>query len=384
MAKRGVSRSPGYIPGSHWAVCDSCGFQFRAEELKETWDHRWVCNDDWEPRHPQDFLRARAEKVGVSQPIRPDDTSNIGVAAPLVAEDELIFVERSPDTVNSISNGFFTFVDGGAQSWQCAYSGSLISALSYGTPYDVTTMGTTATFGIVSGNQLRGLEVSADGTKLFSGESFSNTLKAFTIGTPYVVTTLTSAGASSYNPAEIVTIQDVKTNTDDSRFVLMDTNSVLFQYTASTPGDITSLTYDGVSFTPTGLPTPVGTQPHCFNFSPEGDLLAIFITGDVGGLTKSIIQIYSTTDFDIGSLELLYTLEFTEVNEVPNGIELRKILDTINLYGQDNSPVSGFNVLRWTVSPGELVDSVTDPLDFTPPAGNPNFTIPSGTNNNDL
>ena len=76
MAKRGVQRSPGYITGSHWAVCDSCGFQFRSEDLTETWDKLWVCDEDFETRHPQEFLRVKEEHGYVDQPIRPEDTSN--------------------------------------------------------------------------------------------------------------------------------------------------------------------------------------------------------------------------------------------------------------------------------------------------------------------
>ena len=76
MSKRGVSRNPGYKSGSHWANCDMCDSQFRAEDLKETWDHFWVCEDDYETRHAQDFLRVKEEHIYVDQPIRPSDTSN--------------------------------------------------------------------------------------------------------------------------------------------------------------------------------------------------------------------------------------------------------------------------------------------------------------------
>lgn len=77
MAQRGVSLNPGYRSGSHWAVCDQCTGQFRAEDLQETWDHFWVCDEDFESRHPQDFLRVRAETITVQQPIRLDNTDNI-------------------------------------------------------------------------------------------------------------------------------------------------------------------------------------------------------------------------------------------------------------------------------------------------------------------
>ena len=77
MARRGVPLSPGYKSGSHWAVCDSCGFQFREEILMETWDGRWVCDDDFEVRHPQDFLRIKPEQISVDEPLRADSTSNL-------------------------------------------------------------------------------------------------------------------------------------------------------------------------------------------------------------------------------------------------------------------------------------------------------------------
>jgi hypothetical protein len=76
MAKRGKSQNPGYRSGSHWADCFSCGFAFRAEDLKETWDNRWVCDEDFEVRHPQDFLRVRPEKISVDLPILLDNTDN--------------------------------------------------------------------------------------------------------------------------------------------------------------------------------------------------------------------------------------------------------------------------------------------------------------------
>ncbi len=77
MAKRGKSRSPGYVSGSHWSNCYSCGFAFRKEDLKLTWDNRWVDEDCWEQRHPQDFLRVLEEKVAAEQPILHDDTNNL-------------------------------------------------------------------------------------------------------------------------------------------------------------------------------------------------------------------------------------------------------------------------------------------------------------------
>ena len=45
------------------AVCDVCGFNFKASELKENWKGQRVCDKDFETRHPQEFVRARPETI---------------------------------------------------------------------------------------------------------------------------------------------------------------------------------------------------------------------------------------------------------------------------------------------------------------------------------
>lgn len=46
-----------YKPGDNNATCDRCGFPFKASQLRKTWDNLWVCPKDWEPRHPQDYVK---------------------------------------------------------------------------------------------------------------------------------------------------------------------------------------------------------------------------------------------------------------------------------------------------------------------------------------
>lgn len=46
-----------YVPGDWNATCDRCGRKFKASQLSRTWDNLMVCSRDWEPRHPQDFVR---------------------------------------------------------------------------------------------------------------------------------------------------------------------------------------------------------------------------------------------------------------------------------------------------------------------------------------
>jgi hypothetical protein len=63
-----------YKPGDWNAICETCGFQYKASELKKTWDGKMVCSKDWEPRHPQEFVRGVVDKQSVpwTRP-EPDD-----------------------------------------------------------------------------------------------------------------------------------------------------------------------------------------------------------------------------------------------------------------------------------------------------------------------
>lgn len=51
-----------FILGQWKVVCDRCGFEFRNVQLRKEWTGLRVCGDCWEPRHPQDRLRGKADR----------------------------------------------------------------------------------------------------------------------------------------------------------------------------------------------------------------------------------------------------------------------------------------------------------------------------------
>lgn len=51
--------------GSHNAICDRCGFKYKAEQIKKEWNGLRVCKECWEPRHPQEFVRGRKDDSSV-------------------------------------------------------------------------------------------------------------------------------------------------------------------------------------------------------------------------------------------------------------------------------------------------------------------------------
>jgi len=50
--------------GGDWnAVCFECGRKRKGSTLKKNWQGYFVCPEHWEPRQPQDFVRAIADVV---------------------------------------------------------------------------------------------------------------------------------------------------------------------------------------------------------------------------------------------------------------------------------------------------------------------------------
>lgn len=71
------------------AVCDVCGFEFKASQLRKRWDGQMVCSKDFETRHPQDLIRTIREHGGVAW-ARPEPTETfVSVPEPLLTESLL-------------------------------------------------------------------------------------------------------------------------------------------------------------------------------------------------------------------------------------------------------------------------------------------------------
>ena len=54
-----------YVSGSHNVTCDVCSKKIKANEARQRWDGFIVCPDDFENRHPQDFVKAQSDKITV-------------------------------------------------------------------------------------------------------------------------------------------------------------------------------------------------------------------------------------------------------------------------------------------------------------------------------
>ena len=81
-----MSYRPHYVSGDWNAVCDSCGKVLKASELRQRWDGLMVCSRDWEPRQPQDFVRAVAD-VTAPPFTRPEPTDTFTTVTSIYTVD---------------------------------------------------------------------------------------------------------------------------------------------------------------------------------------------------------------------------------------------------------------------------------------------------------
>jgi len=61
-----------YEAGQWNALCDRCGFKYKACQLRKEWTGLRVCQECWEPRHPQDHVRGKKDHQAPPW-VRPDD-----------------------------------------------------------------------------------------------------------------------------------------------------------------------------------------------------------------------------------------------------------------------------------------------------------------------
>jgi len=96
-----------YIPGDFWMVCDECGLDYRRSDMRERWDHAWVCYKDWEHKHPQEDVRGISERIGVPH-ARPVTSTNNLITSWGESSTYEIFASTKGDitsAINSVGNG---------------------------------------------------------------------------------------------------------------------------------------------------------------------------------------------------------------------------------------------------------------------------------------
>lgn len=102
-----MSRGWLFKSGEWHATCDVCGGKFWSSQMQKRWDGFMVCKADFEPRHPQDFLRARKDNIAIpwSRPKQEIiSTDTVGWLERVAATDTgtIISIQYVLDILNEI------------------------------------------------------------------------------------------------------------------------------------------------------------------------------------------------------------------------------------------------------------------------------------------
>jgi len=98
----------------HLADCDICGFTFHASELRKTWDMMYVCKDDFEVRHPGDFVRGVKDNTAPAW-VRHTDYLNDSLGTDI--DGNTISTNIRPDVNGDVTKNLTLGSDHDTQIW---------------------------------------------------------------------------------------------------------------------------------------------------------------------------------------------------------------------------------------------------------------------------
>jgi hypothetical protein len=122
--------------------------------------------------------------------------------------------------------------------WWCYIKNSVIQSSSSATTYASKTFSTATQDGTP-----RGLSVSADGTQMYVAGGANNTVYQYTLGTPFDASTGTYASKSKSVSAQISALYGISITSDGAKMYCQDLSGHVYQYTLSTPFDVSTASY---------------------------------------------------------------------------------------------------------------------------------------------
>lgn len=74
-----MGKADHYRHGAHNLISDRSGYKIKSTRARKEWTGAIVDKSEWEPRHPQDFLRAKVDRQAVPNPRTEATNSFLGL-----------------------------------------------------------------------------------------------------------------------------------------------------------------------------------------------------------------------------------------------------------------------------------------------------------------
>ena len=224
--------------------------------------------------------------------------------------------DNTPDGIAFSPDGTKMFISGDQNNSLYEYTLS--------TPFNVTSatyVAATSTTAIEI--NLRGMDISPDGTKIIYTGSASDNIHMLTLSTPWDITTASytsSISANDSNPTAVVYGYD-----GTKMYSLGNASDSVIQYDLGTPFDISTAVTAGSKY--------VGIQalnPRGIAFSIDGTVMNV-----TGSTDRTINRYRLNTPFDVTTAEFVYELDIASDNSSLRGLAFKA--DGTKMYVVDSS-----------------------------------------------
>ena len=186
------------------------------------------------------------------------------------------------------------------------------------------------------------IAVSSDGTRFYSLGTNTDDIFQYDMSTPFDITTASfTSGQNIDLSAQVSTVRDIKFSTDGTKlYALNASTDVVFQYNLSTAWDVTTATYSNNSLSL----VVVSTTAYCSFFKSDGTKFYFGSSSDrvLYQYTLSTAWDISTATYDSVSFDVSSQISSLAAFSIsPSGTEL---------YAVDNTGTS--NIYKYTLSTG--------------------------------
>ena len=194
-----------------------------------------------------------------------------------------------------------TFKPDGTKLYTCDNVNDSVYQYSLTTAWDLSTASyDSVSFSVASQASIpSGVRFNSDGTSMFICDNGTDSIYQYTLSTAYDISSASYASKNFSFASQDTTPQGIDFNQSGTRLIMFgNTNKYVFQYSLSTPFDVSTLSYDSVYY---DLTAQLTTTAYGLSFSYSGDKM--YITSNVSDTTFQYTtgSTVATNTFDVST-----------------------------------------------------------------------------------
>ena len=219
------------------------------------------------------------------------------------------------------------FNAGGTKMYVVGTSNDSVYQYTLSTGFDLSTASYDSVSFSVSGqtSSASGVAFKPDGTKMYINDGSGDSVRQYTLSTGFDLSTASYDSVSFSTGSQDSIPTDIALSADGTRMFMLGTSvDSAYQYTLSTAFDLSTASYDSVSFSVSGQLS----NPHGFVFSSDGEKMYVI------GKTNKVIYQYSTSALSPATINYPASVKFPDATQptTPASGEV----DTIGIYTIDS------------------------------------------------